>query len=728
MERAEESSLPFERLGDFRLLEVIGRGASGTVFSALQESLNRVVAVKVLSRGISMEEKTVARFHREAEALARIQHRNIVPIYHVGTDQGMYYYAMEWVRGKDVHTLVREDQFEPREAARIVRDTALALEAAHHKGIIHRDIKPANLIVDEEGQVRITDFGLAKMERGGTITESGTLVGTPMYMSPEQALGSRNSIGPACDIYSLGATLYEMITGKPIFDSDNFQAILHMIVEVEPAPPSRTQPGIPADLETIVLKTLNKDPARRYASAREMADDLTRFLADEPIHARRSTMLEKGLRRLGKSRRTLTVVLPAILVLVVAVGYFASRGRSDDRFMIEFQNGRIESLSGNHSEALLFFERARELKPNRHEPHLWEAKCYAQLGDTDRARLAFDEAVELSEGAFEALGARAEFLLAEKQYEDAESDYKELLTMRPDDPVIKSKVARILYYRTRQDDGAHADRDRALDLARELLAQTDAPASARIEALRLSAHAYLDRPDPGREDFDAAMGLLDEALGLDPLDPETERLMRVVLSWEQNTAGLRENAVAIWNWFNPLDETTLAPIGEGIERQVSNFETGLAGATSRARDLFGRIRGTQETSLQELDGRIAKNPTDCEALKQRARIHQKAENAAQAIGDYKRAVEACPADDVASSELARLLVTEGPHQDPELAFTYARQALSLEPDESEYLWLLVDTYRARNRVDDARAYLRKFFLAHPDHPIRAAIEESLGGF
>ena len=483
LEEESGNALPFGKLGEFRVEREIGRGASGTVFAAVQESLNRSVAVKVLSSAFGLEPKTVQRFHREAEALAQIHHRNIVPIYHVGRDKGVYFYAMELVDGEDIQSTMRDREFEPDEAATLARDVADALECAHVAGIIHRDVKPANLIIDARDQVRITDFGLAKMEQGGTITESGTLVGTPMYMSPEQALGSRSKIGPASDIYSLGATLYEMLTGRPIFESDNFQAILRMIVDDEPVPPRKIRPSIPKDLETITLKCLHKEPARRYTSARDLAADLDRFLRRDPVQARRSSFLERGIHKVRRHRGYLYATVPVVVVLLSVIAYLVFTGGGESKssqYLFHVQEGRIESLSLNHAAAIDHFDLAIELQPRKSEGYLWKGRALAELGRTDEALTAYASCMELAPEDVEVRLARARLYLEQQDYERSDEDLEAVLDLDPAHPLALARSARILYY-------FHAKREGG--------------ASARVEAVR-RAQSVVDNPDarPGPDE------------------------------------------------------------------------------------------------------------------------------------------------------------------------------------------------------------------------------------
>lgn len=318
------------KLGDFRIIREVGRGGMGVVYEAEQLSLKRKVALKVLRFGVTADAELMQRFQREAETVAHLHHTNIVPIHAVGCDQGVHYYAMQFIEGRSLAAVAEEAQqrAEPRgmsaesfhEPARWMLQAAEALEHAHQRGVIHRDIKPSNLILDPEGTVWLTDFGLAKRADEVTMTAAGLLMGTPRYMSPEQAAAARQPIDHRTDIYSLGATLYELATGKPVFDGQTPQGVITQILNADPVAPRLVQGKLPRDLETIILKCLAKEPDKRYQHARDLADDLRAFLENRPIRARRASLGERAVRWSRKHRRSTVVsaVTAASSLLLIA--------------------------------------------------------------------------------------------------------------------------------------------------------------------------------------------------------------------------------------------------------------------------------------------------------------------------------------------------------------------------------------------------------------------------
>jgi serine/threonine-protein kinase len=276
----------------YELCEELGRGAMGVVYKAWEPSLQRHVALKMILRGEHASAADLARFRGEARAAARLSHRNIVPVYKVGEHAGRAYFCMEYVPGEPLSALVASGPLAPERAARYVAAIARAVQHAHEQGILHRDLKPSNILIDREDQPLVTDFGLAKRVEGDAhLTGTGAIVGTPSYMAPEQALGSRGRTGPASDVYSLGALLYELLTGRPPFQAASVVDVLLMVRSEEPIRPRLLNRKIDPDLEMICLKCLEKRPEHRYGSALALAEDLERFLQSEPVEARSSSLV-----------------------------------------------------------------------------------------------------------------------------------------------------------------------------------------------------------------------------------------------------------------------------------------------------------------------------------------------------------------------------------------------------------------------------------------------------
>jgi hypothetical protein len=319
---AGETSHAPKQLGEFRILREIGRGGMGAVYEAEQLSLRRRVALKVLRFGTVSDPEAIQRFQREAETVARLHHTNIVPIFAVGCERGVNYYAMQFIEGRSLD-LVLKQRGEPADAQIVATwglQAADALAHAHARGVIHRDVKPSNLILDDaEGRLWLTDFGLAKRLDDVTLSMTGALLGTPRYMSPEQAAAAHNKLDHRTDIYSLGASLYELATGKPVFSGDSPHDVISQIITAEPTPPRKHRPSLPRDLDTIMMKCLSKEPGERYESARQLADDLRAFLEGRPIAARRVSLVEQATRWVKRQRRSVALTAGAVAITLLLV-------------------------------------------------------------------------------------------------------------------------------------------------------------------------------------------------------------------------------------------------------------------------------------------------------------------------------------------------------------------------------------------------------------------------
>jgi WD40 repeat protein/predicted Ser/Thr protein kinase len=316
---ADHSSLP-RSFGDYELLEEIGHGGMGIVYRARQKSLDRIVALKLLLFGPHAPPESVKRFRAEAVATAALQHPNIVAIHEVGFCEGQHFIAMDFVEGQSLSRLVRGSPLPVRRAAGYVKAIAEAIHYAHERGILHRDLKPANVLIDAKDQPRITDFGLAKrLEGDSDLTVSGQVLGSPNYMPPEQASGKRGTLSRRSDVYALGAILYHALTGRPPFVGEGMAETVQRVLNEEPASPRLLNPGVPVDLETVCLKCLEKDTAKRYATAQILAEELGRFLEGKPVHARPVSRPAKVWRWCRRNPRLATAVAAALLSLLIGL-------------------------------------------------------------------------------------------------------------------------------------------------------------------------------------------------------------------------------------------------------------------------------------------------------------------------------------------------------------------------------------------------------------------------
>jgi WD40 repeat protein/serine/threonine protein kinase/Tfp pilus assembly protein PilF len=428
-------------LGDFQILREVGRGGMGVVYEARQVSLGRRVALNVLPFAAAIDPRQLQRFQVEAQAAATLHHTSIVPVFSVDCERGVHYFAMQFIEGRTLADVIRAlrqgDGLEPpagaqgpapltgssarsrahlRNAVRMGLQVAEALQHAHGQGVLHRDIKPSNLLIDAQGNVWITDFGLARVQRDSGLTMTGDLLGTLRYMSPEQASARRAVIDERSDVYSLGATLYELLTLHPAFEEGDRLEVLRRIAQEEPKPLRKLNPAVPVDLETIVRKAIDKEPAGRYSSAAALAEDLRRFLDSRPIIARPLSLLDRAtkwaLRHRTVTISTAVVVATVLLTLAVAGVIVASKEhqRGQAALAVERERSRAAvALEHAHSDAAVAVgvlesrlraqaeERAREGRWRQAVLNVEEATRLMNDGDSARALRYFVEALRLDD-------------------------------------------------------------------------------------------------------------------------------------------------------------------------------------------------------------------------------------------------------------------------------------------------------------------------------------------
>src|SRR5438128_484724 len=308
-------------LGDYELLEEVGRGGQGVVFRARQKSLNRTVALKVISLGQWASKAHLKRFRLEAEAAARLEHPGIVPIHEVGERDGSCYFSMKFIEGGQLDEIVRREPMPIRQGAELIAKVARTVHYAHEHGILHRDIKPGNILLDANGEPHLTDFGLARLvESESSVTHTLEVLGTPSYMAPEQAVGNNAAISSVTDVYGLGAVLYQLLTGQPPFAGGTTYETIKLVLDTDPRQPRQLNPKIDRDLSTICLKCLEKDPKRRYASALALAEDLEHWLKHEPIQARHTGVFTRG-KKWVRRNPTSALLAASLLVLATVVGW-----------------------------------------------------------------------------------------------------------------------------------------------------------------------------------------------------------------------------------------------------------------------------------------------------------------------------------------------------------------------------------------------------------------------
>jgi serine/threonine protein kinase len=574
---ASDAGPALRTLGDFRIVRELGRGGMGIVYEAEQVSLNRRVALKVLPFAATLDPRQLQRFKNEAQAAAQLHHTNIVPVFGVGSERGVHYYVMQFIEGHTLAALIGELRQQDRRAepgamssagpqvvtaaaltterslrspaffrmvAQLGVQAAEGLEHAHQLGVVHRDVKPANLLVDERGNLWITDFGLAHCQSQAGLTMTGDLVGTLRYMSPEQALAKRLLVDHRADVYSLGVSLYELLTLEPAFAGQDRQELLRQIAFEEPRPLRRVNRAIPEELEVITLRAMEENPPDRYATARELADDLRRFLENRTIRARRPTLVQR-LRKLGQRHRRLLGVSVAFLLLMV-VGLVVSV------FLIWREKERTETAltqaRANFAEAQTQRRRAESnfrqafwtiedllgpLNPRLNSRPLTLAELRQwQIERSLRFLAPFcedpsdDPAVRLQRGAayvhsgrvYQVLGERAK---TKEALQDAASIFDRLVEEFPEDPQYQGELAQVFLilaeecYGAGQGQEGSAYYSRALSIYREAIRSHPMNGGLHYQL----ADNLVMCPDPQLRNRVAAVRFARRAAELDPHCP-----------------------------------------------------------------------------------------------------------------------------------------------------------------------------------------------------------------
>jgi eukaryotic-like serine/threonine-protein kinase len=446
--RSKPGSMPSamatgQMLGDYRIERVLGQGGMGVVYLATQQTLDRLVALKMILGGEGVKQSMLERFEAEAKAIAKFQHENIVRIFETGTHAGMPYFSLEFIEGETLSDVLRDGPMSPESAAKVLESVARALHYSHQRNIIHRDIKPANVLMTTDGVPKVSDFGLAReIERDQSLSLSGAVVGTPGYMAPEQAQAS-DKIGPPADIWGMGAMLYAMLTGRAPFVGSNPGESVMMLLRDEPVPPSKLRLKVPKDLETICLKCLEKDPIRRYESAETLADDLLRFTKGEPIAARPISRVERVTRWCRRNPRVaVPTALAASLALALAIGGPLAAGT------IYQQKEAVQRTNVQLAKSQAEEQIAREL---------------AEANE----KVAIENETLAKKSQAEAVAAK---VVAQQNAESAQAGYKQAVD------ALKSLVFGVI--RKLQDRPGMADvRQELLATAREGLARLDSTAS-----------------------------------------------------------------------------------------------------------------------------------------------------------------------------------------------------------------------------------------------------------
>jgi tetratricopeptide (TPR) repeat protein len=578
---------PGVSLGDYQLLREIGHGGMGVVYEGVQLSLGRRVALKVLPLAAALDPRQLQRFRNEAQAAAQLHHPHIVPVYGLGCEQGVHFYVMQFIEGRTLAQWIRDLRQGAEGQAEIQRPSlfrtvaefgvqaALALDHAHQMGVIHRDIKPANLLLDQSGSLWITDFGLARCGPDAGLTRTGDVVGTLRYMSPEQALARRGLVDHRTDIYSLGVTLYEALTREPACPGTEREELLNQIAAGEPAAPRRLNPSLPVALETIVLKAMAHEPERRYATAEELADDLSRFLTDQPIRATRPSWRERFVCWVGRRRAILTAgagVFVVCLILTVILVWREKNRTQDALALARAQQRWAEENLRKAFEGVT--DILQQLDPRNGAPPL-EGPALRQALEHQGTRF-FQRFIDETnpDPAVRYQSAQAYRLLAtvycaqqnvaqfQATMQRAIALLDDLVAASPSEQTYRRELVKTLYCKGALYTSLNQPADAREPYARMMDVIHHAPlAGAEAETLNVYAWFLVDCPDKALRDAALAVALAQRAIDLAPHDARFWNTLGVaeyrVGNWEAATSALHRS-MELGDGGNPFDWFFLA--------------------------------------------------------------------------------------------------------------------------------------------------------------------------
>ncbi|MBI3272964.1 MAG: protein kinase [Planctomycetes bacterium] len=516
------------RLGPYTLNRVIGSGGMGVVYEAVHDHLPRKVALKCLPTSLSSDPIAVDRFYREARAASKLNHPNLVPVFDVGQCGNTSYFAMEYIQGANLEELVERKELSIEDGARAIRDVALGLHFAHEQGILHRDVKPANIIRTPAGRVVLTDFGLSLELELPALTAAGLVVGTAAFMSPEQASGDRGALDARSDVYSLGATLFHLLVGRPPFQGSAFEAILAQVLFNDPPAPRTLSRRVPQDLETITLKAMEKEPERRYKSAQLLAEDLDRFLAGDAIQARPMSTVGHLLRRVKRHRRAF--VLGSVVAVVALLGgawawreiaeahrrveaeQDSAKARADEQRKKEDAEKRLRDAeregrscaqlamamrAQDHAGAIKLLDDAIEKAPHLTELYLQRGRTHREVGDFAKAIKDFTTVIDKDKKAMEGYAERGVTYYLSNDMLRVQSDLLTVLALAPDHPFADVGRGCLAYVSGKRKEAVES-------LGKAILKD---PQNAMAFAIRGAALVEMGQAEPGLKDLQRALEL-----------------------------------------------------------------------------------------------------------------------------------------------------------------------------------------------------------------------------
>lgn len=705
--RTEGTRLP--QIDGYEVQSILGRGGMGVVYRARHLKLNRTVALKMLLSGAYADLYELARFQREAEAVAALNHPNIVHVHDVGELDGQPYFTMEFIEGQSLAEALAGTPQPARQSAEFVSMLARAVQAAHAGGIIHRDLKPGNVLLAKDGTPKISDFGLARrFDNEAALTLTGARMGTPSYMAPEQAAGHTSQIGPSVDIYALGAILYEMLTGRPPFRAETAIETERQVIQDEPIAPSRFNTKVPRDLETICLKCLHKEQARRYPTAGALADDLSRFLRLEPIQARRVSAFERAGKWANRHRSLSAAIISSALlsILVLSAGwwYLLDRAVTSRAVQNDFQEVVRAQKSSSWPEAQLAMERAQARVGDR------QAKDLRDQLEKFRRELKFVQVLEeIRLDKLSPVGEGDKFARAQAQYEVAFRDAG-LFDMTPQPSVVAAQIrstgiASAIVVAL--DDWAccvtdQNRRDQLFDVARQVdgdpITSQMRESELWTDRERLSAFVQNAKVSDRSLQLLIYMGERLRILGGDPV-PLYKRLQQ---DYPDDFYVNLMLGVAAHQAKNPTDAMRFYQAAIALRPAVAVPRSNLGKALADS--------GRMEESLEQFAIAMRLEPKSYEYRFNYALALRRLERNEQAVQELRLIPEDAPIYATSVGLIARCLVAQGKFSE---ALVESRRAIELKPQMWEAHNALKDSLLKLHQFEDARAAWQKTLEFEP---------------
>jgi tetratricopeptide (TPR) repeat protein/tRNA A-37 threonylcarbamoyl transferase component Bud32 len=713
--------------GRYELQGMLGEGATAIVYRACDRQLNRPVALKVLRESGALSPVARERFRREAQTAANLSHPNLIAVYDAGEERGSLYLVMELVEGRSLAEVMRDEGASVEKLVPLVERAALGVGAAHAKGVIHRDLKPANILVSSTGEPKVGDFGLAHlMESTTVLTRTGTTLGTPLYMSPEQASGRSKDLSVRTDVYALGGILYEILTGRAPHFGETATDMYRKIVELDVVPARKIKAGIPRDLETIAQKALERDPEKRYPTAEAFAEDLERYRKSEPVLACAPGMLETLLRRLRRRPALGAAFLAAGMVLAAAAGYSLwKEGRRDDEER-RYEDARRkgdelwakaaalartgapsrETLLRAATEALRQFSVAAAARRSEAYPHLMKGRCFLLLGEGSEAERAWTEALRLRPGYGPALFERGKYTLG------IYAEERVLRRAGPGRALAGSEEPSRRQWRER----GRAD----LEAARSS-PELEKPLLGCLEGMLLL----------GQGEFRKAADALASYVGDAPWDVDALALLGATYYYsgcwsdaEQSlTRALAMGSAARWRKWRGDARTMGGRFREAIEdyTEALKEDPGNAGILCN-RALARQALGETSEALSDYTLALERSPQFARAYNSRGTLWYEQLEFRKALKDFEEAANQSELDPEIHSNLAKTWLMLG---DADAAVRELEISVGLDPGDPESRFLLALARKQKGEISQALAELRRSLEMGPPSWVRRPEAERL---